>query len=75
MAEDAGTEKVSAWLWPSASTNGPAGCAVTPGGKPESMRVTVPVKPFSAVTETDAAGVVVPKVAATWGVDTDKAKS
>jgi len=66
---------MTAWLWPSASTKGPGGCEVTPGGSPESVSVTVPVKPFSAVTEMEAAGLVVPKVAPTWAGDTDTAKS
>jgi hypothetical protein len=39
------------------------------------MSVTVPVKPLSAATEIDAAGLIDPKVAPTWAGDTDTAKS
>ena len=75
IAESAGTEKVSAWLWPPESTNGPDGCDVTPAGSPVSASATVPVNPFRAAMEMDTAGLVVPKVALTCAGDTDKVKS
>ncbi len=51
-AIDAGTESVTAWLAPAATTKGDAGDVVPPTGRPDSEMDTEPVKPFCPVTDT-----------------------
>ena len=58
-----GTVKVTGWLLPTATVNGEAGELVTLLGKPESVMVGEPVKPFWPVIDTVTVAVDVPALA------------
>lgn len=46
-----GKDSVTVWLLPEAKINGEAGVVVAPAGRPESVTVVDPVKPFCPVIE------------------------
>jgi hypothetical protein len=71
----AGVENVTGCGMPGWRLNGEAGETVIPRGKPLTVTVAEPAKPFSGRRERVIAGVVLPTSAAVDGEETDRLKS